>query len=89
MATVGWPGAVGVAYPGSRSAQAGALCSGELSLPLAKGCAGTIFLETDDVRRSYEHLSKQGVEFSEPPEERPYGINSAFRDPPGNSIRLT
>ena len=56
---------------------------------MAKGFAGTIFLETDDVRRSYEQLSKQGVEFSEPPEERPYGIDSAFRDPSGNNIRLT
>jgi predicted enzyme related to lactoylglutathione lyase len=56
---------------------------------MAKGFAGTIFLETDDVRGSYEQLRKQGVEFSEPPEERPYGIDSAFRDPSGNNIRLT
>ncbi|MDQ3811663.1 MAG: VOC family protein [Chloroflexota bacterium] len=56
---------------------------------MAKGFAGTIFLETDDVRRAYEQLSERGVEFSEPPEERPYGIDSAFRDPSGNNIRLT
>ena len=31
----------------------------------------------------------RGVEFSEAPEERPYGIDSGFRDPSGNSIRLT
>ena len=31
----------------------------------------------------------RGVEFTEPPEERPYGIDSGFRDPSGNSIRLT
>jgi predicted enzyme related to lactoylglutathione lyase len=55
---------------------------------MAKGFAGTLFLETDDVRRSYEELRQRGVEFSEPPEERPYGIDSAFRDPSGNSIRL-
>jgi hypothetical protein len=30
-----------------------------------------------------------GVEFSEPPEERPYGIDCGFRDPSGNAIRLT
>jgi hypothetical protein len=29
------------------------------------------------------------VEFNEAPEERPYGIDSGFRDPSGNSIRLT
>ena len=31
----------------------------------------------------------RGVEFVEPPEERPYGIDSGFRDPSGNSFRLT
>src|SRR5438445_430420 len=40
---------------------------------MAKGFAGTVFLETDNVRADYERLSKQGVEFSEQPEERPYG----------------
>jgi hypothetical protein len=29
------------------------------------------------------------VEFSEEPEERPYGIDSGFHDPSGNSFRLT
>ena len=29
------------------------------------------------------------LEFTEAPEERPYGIDSAFRDPSGNSVRLT
>jgi catechol 2,3-dioxygenase-like lactoylglutathione lyase family enzyme len=56
---------------------------------MAKGFAGTIFLETDDIQASYEELKGRGVEFSETPEERPYGIDSAFRDPSGNSIRLT
>ncbi len=56
---------------------------------MAKGFAGTIFLTTDDVKGSYEELKGRGVEFSEPPEERPYGIDSGFRDPSGNSIRLT
>ncbi len=56
---------------------------------MAKGFAGTVFLTTDDCRGSYEELKRRGVEFSEPPEERPYGIDSGFRDPSGNSIRLT
>ena len=56
---------------------------------MAKGFAGTIFLTTDDVRSSYEELKGRGVEFTEAPEERPYGIDSGFRDPSGNSIRLT
>ena len=56
---------------------------------MAKGFAGTIFLTTDDAQSSYEELKGRGVEFVEQPEERPYGIDSAFRDPSGNNIRLT
>jgi uncharacterized glyoxalase superfamily protein PhnB len=56
---------------------------------MAKGFAGTVFLTTDDCQASYEELKSRGVEFSEQPEERPYGIDSGFRDPSGNSIRLT
>jgi catechol 2,3-dioxygenase-like lactoylglutathione lyase family enzyme len=56
---------------------------------MAKGFAGTVFLTTDDVHAAYEELKGRGVEFSEQPEERPYGIDSGFRDPSGNSIRLT
>jgi len=56
---------------------------------MAKGFAGTIFLTTDDVRSDYEELTRRGVEFTEAPEERPYGIDSGFRDPSGNSFRLT
>ena len=56
---------------------------------VAKGFAGTIFLTTDDVEASYEELRGRGVEFTEAPEERPYGIDSGFRDPSGNSFRLT
>jgi uncharacterized glyoxalase superfamily protein PhnB len=56
---------------------------------MAKGFAGTVFLTTDDCRADYERLKARGVEFTEAPEERPYGIDSGFRDPSGNSIRLT
>jgi uncharacterized glyoxalase superfamily protein PhnB len=56
---------------------------------MAKGFAGTIFLTTDDVHAAYQELSARGVEFTEQPEERPYGIDSGFRDPSGNSFRLT
>jgi catechol 2,3-dioxygenase-like lactoylglutathione lyase family enzyme len=56
---------------------------------MAKGFAGTVFLTTDDVRTDYEQLSGRGVEFTEEPEERPYGVDAGFRDPSGNSFRLT
>jgi uncharacterized glyoxalase superfamily protein PhnB len=56
---------------------------------MGKGFAGTVFLTTDDVHASYEELKARGVEFTEEPEERPYGIDSGFRDPSGNAFRLT
>ena len=56
---------------------------------MGKGFAGTVFLTTDDCQASYEELKARGVEFTEQPEERPYGIDSGFRDPSGNSFRLT
>ena len=56
---------------------------------MSKGFAGTVFLTTDDVHASYEELKSRGVEFFEEPEERPYGIDSGFRDPSGNHFRLT
>ena len=56
---------------------------------VGKGFAGTIFLTTDDVYAAYKELVARGVEFTEEPEERPYGIDCGFRDPSGNSFRLT
>jgi catechol 2,3-dioxygenase-like lactoylglutathione lyase family enzyme len=56
---------------------------------MAKGCAGTVFLTTDDLKASYDELKARGVEFVDEPEERPYGIDSSFRDPSGNHFRLT
>jgi predicted enzyme related to lactoylglutathione lyase len=63
--------------------------AGQVQSLMAKGFAGTIFLTTDDCRASYEELKARGVEFVEEPEERPYGIDSGFRDPSGNHLRLT
>jgi uncharacterized glyoxalase superfamily protein PhnB len=56
---------------------------------MSKGFAGTVFLTTDDCQAAYEELKARGVEFTEEPEERPYGIDSGFRDPSGNNLRLT
>jgi uncharacterized glyoxalase superfamily protein PhnB len=55
----------------------------------AKGFAGTVFLETDDAMKAYDELSARGVEFTEKPTAQPYGIDCGFRDPSGNSVRLT
>jgi predicted enzyme related to lactoylglutathione lyase len=61
----------------------------EVKSLMAKGFAGAVFLTTDDCQASYEELKARGVEFTEEPEERPYGIDCGFRDPSGNAFRLT
>jgi catechol 2,3-dioxygenase-like lactoylglutathione lyase family enzyme len=56
---------------------------------MSSGFAGTIVLATDDCHAAYEELKARGVEFIEPPQESHHGVDSSFRDPSGNHIRLT
>ena len=63
--------------------------SAQLAELVAKGAGGTLFLETDDCRAAYDELTARGVVFNDPPTEQPYGIDTSFRDPSGNNIRLT
>jgi catechol 2,3-dioxygenase-like lactoylglutathione lyase family enzyme len=57
---------------------------------VTKGRAGGhLFFSTDDCRGTYEALKARGVEFSEEPTERPYGIDCGLRDPFGNHIRFS
>jgi predicted enzyme related to lactoylglutathione lyase len=56
---------------------------------VAKGAGGTLFLETDDCQASYDDLSGRGITFNDPPTAQAYGIDTSFRDPSGNNIRLT
>ena len=55
---------------------------------MAKGAAGGLFFSTDDCRATYAELKGRGVEFTEEPSERPYGIDAGLRDPSGNAIRM-
>jgi catechol 2,3-dioxygenase-like lactoylglutathione lyase family enzyme len=55
---------------------------------MAKGAMGGFILGTENCQASYEELKARGVEFTEEPSERPYGIDAGFRDPSGNSFRL-
>lgn len=55
---------------------------------MSSGLAGAVFLVTDDVQRDYDTMLARGVEFTEEPEPRPYGIDCGFRDPSGNQVRL-
>jgi catechol 2,3-dioxygenase-like lactoylglutathione lyase family enzyme len=57
---------------------------------LTKGALGLgMIITTDDCRGDYEALKAKGVEFTDEPVERFYGIDCGFRDPFGNAIRLT
>lgn len=55
----------------------------------AKGGTSTVFLTTDDCQAAFEELSARGVEFGDPPQRQPYGIDAGFRDVSGNNLRLT
>lgn len=63
--------------------------AGQLRELMAKGFAGTLFLSTEDMHSTVEKLKARGVEFVDEPSEQIYGLDSSFRDPSGNHIRLT
>jgi catechol 2,3-dioxygenase-like lactoylglutathione lyase family enzyme len=56
---------------------------------MALGAMPTLIFETPDCRHAYETLTNRGVAFTQPPMERLYGIDAAFRDPFGNQLRMT
>jgi len=56
----------------------------QLRALVQKGAVGVGVFETPDVRKDYEELSKKGVRFKGPPEERPYGTETVMQDDSGN-----
>ena len=57
---------------------------------LTKGAmAGTLFFTTEDCQKTYETLLAKGVEFTDAPTKRDYGIDCGLRDPFGNAIRFS
>jgi catechol 2,3-dioxygenase-like lactoylglutathione lyase family enzyme len=56
---------------------------------IAHGAVGTCIFEVDDCQATYAELTERGVEFTQEPVERFYGIDAAFRDPFGNAFRMT
>lgn len=56
---------------------------------LTKGAAGGhLFFRCDDAEKTHAELKAKGVELTEQPEDRGYGIDFGLRDPFGNSIRI-
>jgi catechol 2,3-dioxygenase-like lactoylglutathione lyase family enzyme len=58
----------------------------ELVTKGAMGVAG--IFAVDDIHKTYDDLRAKGVEFTEEPTERDYGIDCGLRDPFGNHIRI-
>jgi predicted enzyme related to lactoylglutathione lyase len=57
---------------------------------VTKGAAGgTLIFATADARRSYDDLVAKGVDVTDEPTERSYGIDFGIRDPFGNHLRIT
>jgi predicted enzyme related to lactoylglutathione lyase len=54
-----------------------------------KGALGSGVFGSSDVQRTYQELVARGVEFMQPPTERPYGIEALFKDDSGNWFSLT
>jgi catechol 2,3-dioxygenase-like lactoylglutathione lyase family enzyme len=50
---------------------------------------GSLIFASDDVQATFEDLRARGVEFTQEPMERAYGIDAAFRDPSGNLFRIS
>src|SRR3954468_14280710 len=61
----------------------------QIAALIAKGVGGTLFLEVDDCRQTFDDLVAKGVEVIQEPMERFYGIDAAFRDDSGNHVRMT
>ena len=56
---------------------------------IRKGKLGAGVLATADCRKTYEELKAKGVEFSQPPTERFYGVEALMKDNSGNWFSLT
>ncbi len=52
------------------------------------GTFSKVILECDDIQATHEELRGRGGEFSEEPNERPWGIWAQFKDVDGNGFGL-
>lgn len=56
---------------------------------VSRGATGfAVGFTTDNCQKTYDELAKKGVEFTQEPVERDYGIDIGLRDPFGNHIRI-
>ena len=55
---------------------------------LADGRMGSLGLKVNNCQKTYEDLTAKGVEFPQPPSDRPYGVEAVMRDNSGNWLVL-
>jgi catechol 2,3-dioxygenase-like lactoylglutathione lyase family enzyme len=63
--------------------------SNALRALVSKGVLGAGVFETSDCRQTYEELRGKGVEFTQPPTERFYGIEALLKDNSGNWFSMS
>ena len=56
---------------------------------VAKGVLGAGVFSTADCHKTYDELRAKGVEFSQPPTERFYGVEALMKDNSGNWFSLS
>ncbi len=56
---------------------------------VAKGALSPGVMATSDCKADHGVLAERGVEFTQPPAERPYGIEAVMRDDSGNWYSFT
>ncbi|SOE01637.1 VOC family protein [Blastococcus haudaquaticus] len=61
----------------------------EVRALMTKGAAGGhLFFACEDAYKTHAELKAKGVEVTEEPEDRGYGIDFGLRDPFGNHVRI-
>ena len=61
----------------------------EVRAQVSKGAAGGhLFFACEDAYKTHADLKAKGVELTEEPEDRGYGIDFGLRDPFGNHVRI-
>jgi catechol 2,3-dioxygenase-like lactoylglutathione lyase family enzyme len=56
---------------------------------VSKGAmGGWLCITTDDAQATFETLKARGVDITDDPSPKPYGIDFGIRDPFGNAIRI-
>jgi hypothetical protein len=56
---------------------------------VGKSAMPVVIFTTPDCRATYDELTTKGVQFTQEPVERFYGVDCALRDPFGNNLRIT